>query len=151
MFEKRKVLAVMLLFALSAGLTAGLNGLDRWLGDPLQTPLSLPYWPGLASAGLGLLIHVYLIRRMWPIDQMKTKRVALYVSGLISFTIWVLFVAILEHPKDLFWLITTLPFVLCITCGLDILWFPFLMTLEHWADCRKQARGSLTKTAEELP
>ena len=142
MFEKRKVVAVVLLLAFSAGLTAGLNGLDRWLCEPWETPESLPYLPGLASAVVGLLIHVYLIRRIWPIDQKKTMGVGLLVSGLISVAFWVLFLELLEHPNDLVWIITTLPAALFCACFVSFLWFPFLMTIEHWADCRKQAGGA---------
>ena len=151
MFETRKVVAVVLLLAFSVGLTASLNGLDRWLCEPWETPESLPYLPGLESAVVGLLIHVYLIRRIWPIDQKKTMGVGLLVSGLISVAFWVLFLALLEHPKDLVWIIATFSYSLFFACFLSFLWFPFLMTVEHWADCREQARGSLTKSAEELP
>ena len=60
MFEMRKIVAVMLLFAFSAALTAAWN--EGWgLLEDLQYPMvRYPYLPGLGAVVMGIFVHLFL-------------------------------------------------------------------------------------------
>ncbi len=151
MFEKRKVVAVVLLMAFSVGLTAGGQILLMLLSGEGHSLRPYPFLSGLGAVAGGLLLHVCLIRRILPIHRTPTQVLGLLISGFLAIVLWAV---LLESPKDLAGFVSRLPSLFWLAIFSGILWFPVLTLLELWAYCgtsREQARRSLTKTAEELP
>ena len=151
MFEKRKVVAVWVLLALSAGLAAGMNVLGAVWDDFVDPKVSYPYLPGLGAVVLGLLVHVYLIRSILPIRHTLAQVLGILVSGFLAIAIYAGLIRAIAGPGMFISEISTL-FWFSVFTGW--LWFPLLTLLEHWAyrvTGREQVTGSVTKTAEELP
>ena len=141
MFETRKVVAVVLLLAFSVGLTAGLNGLDGLWEDFVDPNVRYPYLPGLGAVVLGLLVHVYVIRRILPIRHTLAQAFGMLISGFLAIAIYAGLMHAVVGP-GLF--ISEISGFFWFSLFTAWLWFPMLAGLEHWAyrvNSREQVQG----------
>jgi len=131
MIEKRKVVAVVLLLAFSVGLTAGVNGLDGLSVDFADPKVRYPYLPGLGAVVLGILVHLYLIRRILPIRHTLTQVFGIMISGFLAIAMYGRLMHEIGGPGLFFSDISNLFWISIFT---GWLWFPLLTGLELWAN-----------------
>ena len=155
MIENRKFVAVWLLFALSAGMPAfsedgglagdsleksPMRGLFEWDGMEKWGPLLV----GWITVAVGLLIHVFVIRKFLPIHRLTTQWVGILFSVFLAIVNHELLMVTLNgsafaipHRLDLY-----LWCILFTVTGW--IWFPLLVKLELWAydmDSSEQKQG----------
>ena len=150
MFEMRKIVAVMLLFAFSAALTAAWN--EGWglLEDSHYPEVRYPYLPGLGAVVMGIFVHLFFVRKFLPIRHTLTQVLGILISGFLAIAIYERLMHLMVSPT-LF--ISEIPHLFWFAVFSGWLWFPFLTLLEHWAyrvNGREQVRGGVTNPPEEF-
>lgn len=152
----RRSIAVVILVAVSLGLTAGWNHLAGIIHDFAANL----YLTGLTALAGGLLVHLFIVRRFLQRDQLLPFCIGLALSGLLSI---VLYEGLRDLTAHLTWLQREgtsiswgddgtgsglprsasglshsdfwprLPRTLVAAAIYGVLWFPALAFLERWA------------------
>ena len=150
MFEMRKVLAVMLLFAFSAALTAAWNEGFGFLEDLNDPKVRYPYLPGLGAVVMGIFGHLFFVRNFLPIRHTLAQVLGILISGFFAIVMYARLMHLMASPNLFF---PEIPRLFWFAVFSGWLWFPLLTLLEHWAyrvNGREQVRGSVTNPPEEF-
>ena len=173
MLVSRRFIAVVVLVAISLGLTAFWN---EFAGIIYDFAGNL-YLTGLASLGCALLFHQLIVRRLLGRSQLVPQLLGVAISGVLSIVVYDWFRDVTAHltylqregtsinwgdngmssglPRSAFGLSYSnfwshLPVTLRSAVIYGVVWFPVLVCLERWAYSR-QTKNKAEQVAAGQP
>jgi hypothetical protein len=167
MIHYRRVCGVVVLFVVSAALTA----FDNNFWGTIYDYAANKYWAGLATVAVSIPIHTCVIRRILPRQRLWSQLLGVAVSGILSIVIHELFCTIFAHRTwlqrqgsgvnwgddgslsglpagamfGIHWptFFGHLPITLTSACIYGVLWFPLLVWLERSIYPRSETSAAL--------
>ena len=155
MLPDRRAIGVVILFVISAALTAFWNSFVGMIHDFAANL----YFAGFATVAVALPLHLFVIRRLLPRSLFATQLLGVAISGVVSILIYEVFRGYTEHYTYLHrdatvnwgdngkssglgryafgvhWptILHFLPTTLLSACTYGIIWLPCLFCLERWS------------------
>jgi hypothetical protein len=155
MFLNRRTIGVMILFVISAALTAFWNSFASIIYDFAANL----YFAGFATVAVALPLHLLVIRRLLTRNTFATQWLGVAISGVVSILIYEILRGYSEHYTYLHrdamvdwgdegrstglghyalgfhWLtfLHFLPTTLSSACIYGVVWLPCLVCLEQWS------------------